>query len=96
MSLAFVRGIHRWPVNSPHKGPVTRKMFPFDDVIMIEAKHVCEPFHSGLNELKNGLSELKSFICIDAVDALLNHGGTKPAALPMTYITVNPLRPGDA
>ena len=34
MSLAFVRGIHRWHVNSPHKGPVTRKMFPFDDVIM--------------------------------------------------------------
>ena len=34
-SLAFVRGIHRSPVNSPHKGPVTRKMFPFDDVIMI-------------------------------------------------------------
>ena len=33
-SLAFVRGIHWWPVNSPHKGPVTRKMFPFDDVIM--------------------------------------------------------------
>ena len=33
-SLAFVRGIHRWPVNSPHKGHVTRKMFPFDDVIM--------------------------------------------------------------
>ena len=29
-----MRGIHRWPVNSPHKGPVTRKMFPFDDVIM--------------------------------------------------------------
>ena len=33
-SLAFVRRIHRWPVNSPHKGPVTRKMCPFDDVIM--------------------------------------------------------------
>ena len=33
-SLAFVRGIHRWPVNSPHKGPVTRKIFPFYDVIM--------------------------------------------------------------
>ena len=33
-SLAFVRGIHRWPVNSPHKWPVTRKMFPSDDVIM--------------------------------------------------------------
>ena len=34
-SLAFVRGIHRRPVNSPHKWPVTRKMFPFDDVIML-------------------------------------------------------------
>ena len=33
-SLAFVWGIHRRPVNSPHKWPVTRKMFPFDDVIM--------------------------------------------------------------
>ena len=33
-SLAFVRGIHRQPVNSLHKGPVTQKMFPFDDVIM--------------------------------------------------------------
>ena len=32
-SLAFVQGIHRWSVNSPHKRPVTRKKFPFDDVI---------------------------------------------------------------
>ena len=35
-SLDFVMGIHRWPGNSPHNGPVTRKMFPFDDVIMIK------------------------------------------------------------
>ena len=34
-SLACVRGIHRWPVNSPHKWPVTRKKYPFDDVTMI-------------------------------------------------------------
>ena len=40
-SLAFVWGIHRWPVNSPHKGPVTRKMFPFDDVIM-RLYNVCD------------------------------------------------------
>ena len=33
-SLAFVWGIHRGPVNSSHKWPVTRKMFPFDDVNM--------------------------------------------------------------
>ena len=34
-SVAFLRGIHLWPVVSPHKGPVTQKMFPFDDVIML-------------------------------------------------------------
>ena len=33
-SLAFVRGIHHWTVNSPHKGPLTREMVPFHDVIM--------------------------------------------------------------
>ena len=33
-SLAFVRGIHMWLGDFSHKGPVTRKMFPFDDVIM--------------------------------------------------------------
>ena len=44
-SLAFVWGIHRWPVNSPHKCPVTRKMFPFDDVVMetlfFSSSHFC-------------------------------------------------------
>ena len=39
-SLPFVGGIHRWPVNSPHQGPVTRKIFPFDDVIMKEEETV--------------------------------------------------------
>ena len=40
-SLAFV-----WPVNSPHKGPVTRKMFPFDDVIMARTAvfYIIEPW----------------------------------------------------
>ena len=33
-SLAFLWGTDRWPANSPHNGPVTRKMFPFDDVII--------------------------------------------------------------
>ena len=34
-SRAFVRGIYLWPVNFPHKGQLTRNLFPFDDVIMI-------------------------------------------------------------
>ena len=33
-SLAFVRGIHRWSMDSPHKGPATRIIFPFDVVTM--------------------------------------------------------------
>ena len=37
-SLAFVRGIHQWPVNARTIGPVMRKMFPFDVVIMVLAK----------------------------------------------------------
>ena len=48
--LAFVRGKHRWPVNSPHKGPVTRKMFPFDDATMsapsVTRYTLCWPFCS--------------------------------------------------
>ena len=35
-------GINRWPVNSPHKGPVTRKVFAFDDVIMVFMKNSAE------------------------------------------------------
>ena len=38
-SLAFVLGMHRGPVNSPHKWPVMRKMFPFDGVIMVMKMH---------------------------------------------------------
>ena len=41
-SLAFVQGIHRWLVNSPHKGSVTRKMFTFGDVIVLRALAVTQ------------------------------------------------------
>ena len=59
-SLAFVRGIHRGPVNSPHKWPVTRKMSPFDDVIMnryFPKQKICwyliKIMHSKLNDASN-------------------------------------------
>ena len=35
VTRTFARGIHRWPMTSEHKEPVTRKRFPFDDVVMI-------------------------------------------------------------
>ena len=38
-SLVFVRGIHRWSVNSPDEGPVTGKMFPFYVIIMSQLQH---------------------------------------------------------
>ena len=43
-SLAFVREIHRWLVNSPHKWPVTREMFPFGDVIMVSLEENLSSF----------------------------------------------------
>ena len=51
-SLAFVRGIHRGPVNSPHKWSVTRKMFPFDDVIMIIIRNVLSNRNAIMKQLK--------------------------------------------
>ena len=39
-SLALVMRIHRWPVDSPHKGPVTRKRFPLLDVIMLSTETI--------------------------------------------------------
>ena len=51
-SLAIVWGIHRSPVNSPHKGPVTRKMFPFDDVIMLTCSVMREKYHLQYPKLK--------------------------------------------
>ena len=59
-SLVFVRGIHRSPVNPPHKGPVTRKMFPFDDVITSHPHGwvVRCPFWVFWKKLENWLSML--------------------------------------
>ena len=31
----FVKGIHQWLVESPHKGPLMRKVFPFHDFLML-------------------------------------------------------------
>ena len=61
-ALAFVRGIHRGPVHSPHKWPATRKMLPFDDVIMINYKtdihNACFP----LNKIKNKYFTSKAWL----------------------------------
>ena len=55
-SLAFVWGIHRGPVNSLHKWAVTRKMFPFDDVIMsyIPYNFIRKWYESDKSDIKTG------------------------------------------
>ena len=73
-SLAFVRGIHRWPVNSPHKGPVTRKMFPFDDVIM--TRDYCETVSNGntsMTTVVSSLGTLKSVIVMTSWYGNITH-----------------------
>ena len=72
-SLAFVREIHRGPVNFPHKWPVTRKMFPFDDVIMMHLRYggkdhcAMSPAH---HELKRS-EEYAANVCV-VLRGLLN------------------------
>ena len=64
-SLAFVRGIHRWPVNSPHKGPVTLKMVPFDDVIMLHRVWSSgnHRFHLRVPDLQTSSRDLTTWQC---------------------------------
>ena len=76
-SLAFVRGMHRGPVNSPHKWPVTRKMLSFDDVIM-EEKIL---FVWNLRLVRDGSIIISAQLCTYAIqiymyptpDALMHH-----------------------
>ena len=50
VSLAFVRGIHRWLMDSPHKRTVMHKMFPFDGVIMDAMSYTCPNLNAGLDK----------------------------------------------
>ena len=57
-SLAFVRRIPRWPANSPHKWPVTRKIFPFDDVVIFTENW------TNSNLTKNSTNKMPSLVQI--------------------------------
>ena len=68
-SLAFVREIHRGPVNFPHKWPVTRKMFPFDDVIMCD----CNPPVSARLILLQRVNDTENLSMLSRPDVLNSH-----------------------
>ena len=72
-SLAFVREIHRWPVNCTHKWPITQKMSQFDDAIMYvivsamapqiaSISIVCSTVCSGAPQRKHQSSESLAFL----------------------------------
>ena len=77
-SLAFVREIHRLPVNSPHKRPVTRKMFPFDDVIMLTT-------WMGTSILAPTMAAEPSLYKVHRANLIRDHGFWKPFSLPASW-----------
>ena len=86
--LAFLRGIHRSPVNSPYKRPVTRKMFPFDDVIMFTSlfkslhdKCVYVPVHHRRLTLPTSPSVIHFLILVYHPDELLQTAIFMPGML---------------
>ena len=88
-SLAFVWGLHRGPVNSPHKWPVARKMFPFDDVILRFL-----PFISGIDIRYTSSWKAWAFLCriyryFDGTDALSPYIARVSAASVLTQLSRN-------
>ena len=75
--MAFVWGIHRGPVKSPHKWPVTQKMFPFDDVIM---------FCSGL--LNVSLTHIPRGYFIDTIGNIYFNKSSIKVALSKTWVAL--------
>ena len=72
-SLAFVRGIHRGPVNSLHKWPVTRKIFPFDDIIMYKESVWCNDLMTRRGwVLKLGKWPYHTYVLLRCVSAEIN------------------------
>ena len=80
MSLAFVWGIHRCLMDSLHKGPVTRKMFPFHDVIM----HI------------NGYGQTAATPLLTAVTPLLTHWSYCSLVLIHWYHSYQSLQDGQS
>ena len=75
-SLAFARGIHRLSVDSHHKGPVTRKMFPFDDVIMNSVWPSYDAHGrdvmSIISRVQNNFDKLIAFMLRDALTGMIH------------------------
>ena len=88
--FAFVGGIHQWPVNSPHKRQVTRKMFPFDKVIKKISQVLPEPMFI------NSFHRLDGHFMADVNSSLLVHEGPSDrlaCTVNKTYVVSNSTEP---
>ena len=92
-SLAFVRGIHRSPVNPLHKWPVTRKMFPFDDVIMLGVaghRYTTYPYDPRVYKT---ISRITGPLCVKSTHRrLMPTQSASDAVFGTHFLTNNPLR----
>ena len=83
-SLAFVRGIHRWLVNSLHKGPVTRKYF----LLMTSSWCACFVGYTVCTSptliVTVTSCDLKSLCLVQFSDQILQ--GTDPGCCWLSYI----------
>ena len=59
-SLAFVQGIHRWPVNSPHKSQWRGKYF---HLMTSSWKVNCAPIHTCMKSREDGITIPASTLC---------------------------------
>ena len=90
--MAFVRGIHRWPMDFLDKGPVTRKKFPFDGVIMKDlVSHDTQqlpvpvmipgqwsPEEFILRHFRNKCLNLRTSMCLEIACSKLHHQQINP------------------
>ena len=66
----FLKGIHRWLVGYPHKGPVARKMFPGGGVIMIGG--ILLSYYSNITWVPLRLTSSTSRLFAQLLDQVVN------------------------
>ena len=88
-SLAFVRGIHRWPVNAPHKRPVTRRLFPFDDVIMIHCARISLYYSYYACHWKQNSQRSDKYRLLSKLQTIIKHTEHNKCKQPTMIWTLN-------
>ena len=79
--IGLSAGIHLWPVNSPHKWPITRKMFPFDDCVMYVVNDLVLIWHHNAYWNHAGLCRSLSGACLNIKMERLFHIETEPRSV---------------